>query len=503
LTSSGELRLILIEKSASVPASAENDPLIGTLLEDRYRILSVVGRGGMGVVYSAKQEYMDRIVAVKMLQPQLVKDSTTVKRFEQEAKSASRLMHPNIITLHDYGFVGEIPYLVMDFVQGASLSELLKSGGQLGVLKSINIFVQVCDALEHAHRNGIVHRDLKPGNIMLLQTAQQKDFVKVVDFGVAKILEVEEEGQRLTSTGEIFGSPVYMSPEQCEGRQLDGRADLYSMGVVMFETLTGKLPLAGKNVIETITKHLNERPPAFNRVRPDLYFPDRLEACVMKALEKDPNLRQQSMLELKNELLAASPRSRASSMSMTSLTSVQAATSQDHRVLAVQDEPRSMKVPIIIGVLLAFVVVAATAFTFVSTVLRNGVHPMVKQPIDATADDPIRHSQSTPELDKPTDATADINEKPNIKPPPVSAHGKPHVSQNQSKPQPIRRPPPKPRQTTSTNDNPPPAQRQTGRVRPSSNAFDAFHNFKDQDGGGGSKVWEPRAAGSVNYENGP
>lgn len=499
----------MIEKSASVPASTENDPLIGTLLEDRYRILSVVGRGGMGVVYRAKQEYMDRIVAVKMLQPQLVKDAITVKRFEQEAKSASRLMHPNIITLHDYGFVGEIPYLVMDFVQGTSLSELIKSGGQLGVMKSINIFAQVCDALEHAHRNGIVHRDLKPGNIMLLQTDQQEDFVKVVDFGVAKILEVEEDGQRLTSTGEIFGSPVYMSPEQCEGRELDGRADLYSMGVVMFETLTGKLPLAGKNVIETITKHLNERPPSFNQVRPDLYFPDRLEAAVMRALEKDPNARQQSMLELKTELLAASPRRRASSMSMTSLTAVQAATSQDNQIL-VQEEPKaSLKVPIIIGVLLAFVVVAAAAFTFVSTLLRSGIHPL--SPTNAHSR-PIPNSSSTPELDKPSDATNNVEATEIVPPPPQHQVEKPHVSEQEVKPQPIRSPkkqnnnkPKIVRVTQSYQDDPPVQQHHhhaSAGVRPTRNAADAIRNFNSQDGGGGSPVWQPRPAGSVNYESG-
>lgn len=491
----------MIEKSASVPASKEDDPLIGTLLEDRYRIIDVIGRGGMGVVYRAKQEYMDRIVAVKMLQPQLVKDSTTVKRFEQEAKAASKLMHPNIITLHDYGFVGEVPYLVMDFVQGTSLSELLKSGGQLGVLRSINIFAQVCDALEHAHRNGIVHRDLKPGNIMLIQTEQNEDFVKVVDFGVAKILEIgEEDKQRLTSTGEIFGSPVYMSPEQCEGRDLDGRADLYSMGIVMFETLTGKLPLAGKNVIETITKHLNERPPSFNQVRPDLYFPDRLEAAVMRALEKNPDDRHQSMLELKNELLAASPRRRASSMSMTSLTAVQAATSQDNQVVAVADEKRSnKKVGIIIGVLLAFVVVAAAAFTFVSSLLKSGIHP-VKDVQDSQPED----IHSGPIIDRPNDvAPPPVVKK--VDPAPKHVEVKP-VVHHQTNNKPPKSPNkqgggPRPPQPPPQQYNPPPVYHPP-RVRTGGNSSDIIDNFNNQGGGGGSAVWTPRPAGSVDYTQG-
>lgn len=493
----------MIEKSASSPASTE-DPLIGTLLEDRYRILSVVGRGGMGVVYRAKQEYMDRIVAVKMLQPQLVKDSITVKRFEQEAKSASRLMHPNIITLHDYGFVGEVPYLVMDFVQGTSLSELIKSGGSLGVMRSINIFAQVCDALEHAHRNGIVHRDLKPGNIMLLNTDQQDDFVKVVDFGVAKILELgDEDSQRLTSTGEIFGSPVYMSPEQCEGRHLDGRADLYSMGVVMFETLTGKLPLAGKNVIETITKHLNEIPPSFNQVRPDLYFPDRLEGAVMRALEKHPDDRQQSMLELKNELLAASPRRRASSMSMTSLTAV-STTSQDNAVIALQEQPRrSYKVPIIIGVLMAFVVVAAVAFTLVSSLLR-GIHPM-NASHDTNGGGGQHQAQTAPDVDSPTDTPTPpripvVHEAPPV-PPPQQNQTAPQKPPHQQAVIAHPRPKPKPVRVQQTYQQ----QQQTYQQPPRHSGGSASSIIRDGfgggGGGGGSPVWQPRPAGSVNYEN--
>ncbi|MBI4533628.1 MAG: serine/threonine protein kinase, partial [Candidatus Melainabacteria bacterium] len=273
------------------------DQLIGTKLADRYLILSVIGHGGMGVVYKAKHELMDRVVAIKMLQSQLISDSLSVKRFQQEARAASKLKHPNVITLFDFGVspTGQ-PYLVMDYLKGISLSEVIKRDGHVGVDRCLKIFMQACSALEHAHEQGVIHRDLKPGNIMLVEEGDEKDFVKVVDFGVAKLLwGSDEEGQRLTQTGEVCGSPVYMSPEQCQGLRLDARSDIYSMGVVLYETLTGKLPLLGKTMVDTMSRHISEMPPPFSEVRPDLYIPERLESVVFKSLQKDPSDRHQTM----------------------------------------------------------------------------------------------------------------------------------------------------------------------------------------------------------------
>lgn len=288
------------------------DPYVGRRIADKYQVLSVLGTGGMGVVYLARHETMQTNVAIKMLRAQFAGDQTSVKRFTQEARAAGRLHHQNVITTYDHGFTPQgQPYIVMDCLQGKSLADEIKRLKGLPVDRVLHIFMQACDALDHAHKQGVIHRDLKPGNIMLINYEDDPDFVKVVDFGVAKIMPMNDQGvesQTLTQAGEVCGSPVYMSPEQCVGQPLDRRADIYSMGIVLFEALTGRLPLIGKNMVETMHKHLNEAPPTFQQVRPDLYIPERVEAVVRKALSKRPEDRQQTMAALRQELNFCVPR---------------------------------------------------------------------------------------------------------------------------------------------------------------------------------------------------
>lgn len=288
------------------------DPYVGRRIADKYQVLSVLGTGGMGVVYLARHETMQTNVAIKMLRAQFAGDQTSVKRFTQEARAAGRLHHQNVITTYDHGFTPQgQPYIVMDCLQGTSLADEIKRLKGLPVDRVLHIFMQACDALDHAHKQGVIHRDLKPGNIMLINYEDDPDFVKVVDFGVAKIMPMNDQGiesQTLTQAGEVCGSPVYMSPEQCVGQPLDRRADIYSMGIVLFEALTGRLPLIGKNMVETMHKHLNEAPPTFQQVRPDLYIPERVEAVVRKALSKRPEDRQQTMAALRQELNFCVPR---------------------------------------------------------------------------------------------------------------------------------------------------------------------------------------------------
>lgn len=283
------------------------DSLIGTTLAGRYKILSKVGRGGMSIVYKGQHLLMDRIVAIKMLHADLISDPTTISRFQQEARAVSALTHPNVILVFDFGLSSQgLPYLVMDYLQGESLSDIIKQQKHLPVKRCIEIFTQACDALTHAHHKGIIHRDIKPANIMLTVDEEGHEIVKVVDFGIAKMLPRDgEEAIKLTQTGEIFGTPLYMSPEQIMGRPLDVRSDIYSLGCVLYESLTGRPPCLGNNAVDTMNKHLAQEPPHFADVLVDEDIPEAIEAVVWKALAKDPNNRYQTMSDLKQDLQIA------------------------------------------------------------------------------------------------------------------------------------------------------------------------------------------------------
>jgi serine/threonine-protein kinase len=282
---------------------AVQDPLVGTILADRYKVLSVLGRGGMSIVYKARHTLMDRIVAIKLLHVSLVSDPASLTRFQREAKAVSALNHPNVIFVYDFGVAENgLPFLVMDYLEGQSLGDVLKDQGRILINRGASIFVQSCEALQHAHAKGVVHRDLKPSNIMLVNNDGNADYVKIVDFGIAKLLNPGEESQKLTQTGEVVGSPLYMSPEQLMGRALDARSDIYSMGCVMYETLAGKPPFIGDNIIDTMRKHLDEMPMPLRQVRSDINIPDELEAVIFKALAKIPEQRQDTMADLTREL---------------------------------------------------------------------------------------------------------------------------------------------------------------------------------------------------------
>ncbi len=281
--------------------------MVGTTLAGCYEIMSVIGHGGMGVVYKARHQLMDRIVAIKMMKSQLISDTISVKRFQQEVKAYAKINHPHVITVFDFGVSPDgLPYIVMDYLEGHPLSDVIKKDGSVGVERAIRVLTQACEALAHAHKQGIVHRDLKPGNIVLIEYDGDPDFVKVVDFGVAKLMNAQE--QRLTQTGEVCGSPVYMSPEQCLGQEMDLRSDIYSMGIVIYETVTGKLPLIGRTMVDTMAKQVSEMPPPFAKIRPDIYIPERLQSVVFKAMSKEPAQRHQTMDELREDLEKAIPK---------------------------------------------------------------------------------------------------------------------------------------------------------------------------------------------------
>ncbi len=289
-----------VERPSERPAS--RDPLVGTTLDGRFQIEEVLGSGGMSVVYKATQLRVNRHVAIKTIRMQLDSKPVYKERFQREISSLCALNHPNVVTVYDC-VIGsdDQPYIVMDYLRGRSLEALIKSDGPLGLERFASISIQVCAALDHAHKKGIIHRDLKPGNVVLLD--DETDIVKVVDFGLAKL---SEDNRKLTHSGELWGSPPYMSPEQCMGESGDERSDIYSLGCVMYEMATGLDPFADANtVFELINRHVHASPPPFFQVNPSAVIPIKLEAVIFKALEKSPADRFQSAHELQNAIIEA------------------------------------------------------------------------------------------------------------------------------------------------------------------------------------------------------
>ncbi|CAN5353707.1 hypothetical protein BH10CYA1_BH10CYA1_17490 [soil metagenome] len=298
-----------------IPITAATCPQDGTphdaqaqlndLFSSNYEFLGTIGTGGMSVIYKARQLMLDKTVAIKMLHSHLLNENS-IMRFQREAKAASSLKHPNVIAVHDFGISKQgQPYMVMDFIDGKTLAELIRERGAFPLPEAMDIFLAVCAALEHAHQNNLLHRDLKPSNIMLRPCNDGYE-VFLVDFGIAKIIDTESGGiaQQLTQTGEVMGSPLYMSPEQCMGKKLDQRSDIYSLGCILYEAVVGVPPHRGETMLETIFKHLNETAVPLHDVRSDITFPDAFEELVMQLLATHPDDRIQTISEVKQTLLA-------------------------------------------------------------------------------------------------------------------------------------------------------------------------------------------------------
>ena len=275
--------------------------LRGQVVSGKYAIEEKLGEGGMGSVYQAYDAMMKRVVAIKLLTQDREISNESWKRFQQEAHATSSLDHSNIVRIYDFNFCETYgPYLVMDLIDGEPLSSMIARKGALDPQFVADIIIQVADALEHAHEKGIIHRDLKPSNILVSAEVGKQPVAKVVDFGIAKLQGENLDDLKLTKTGEVFGSPLYMSPEQCLATGLDRRTDIYSLGCVMYEALCGEPPFKGKNFGETVIKHTKETPKAFPA---ELQIPNPLKRIVFCALEKSPADRYQSMAALRKELL--------------------------------------------------------------------------------------------------------------------------------------------------------------------------------------------------------
>ncbi len=286
------------------------DPLVGTTIGDRWEVQEFLGEGSLSSVYKAKDLLRQNFVALKRIHPHLLSNVKNLKRFEQRLKQLATLSHPQIANFRDVYLTNDAQvFLIIDFLNFESLEDILSKTGHIGIERAIDIFRQCCMAIEHADGIGVVHRDIKPSNIIIMDTQTFTDEVKLVDFGIAKALAEEGDsdrsGQYMTRTREsVFGSPLYLSPEQCGGKKLDSRSDLYSLGCVMYETVTGKPPFVGKNVLETAYKHMNEAPKPIttDQTSSDLALVGRMEAIIFKCLAKDPEQRYQSASELRNDL---------------------------------------------------------------------------------------------------------------------------------------------------------------------------------------------------------
>ena len=243
-----------------LPAAAPvgGDPLLGRVVDGRYRIEEQVGEGGMGVVYLATHTVLNKKLALKVLRGDMAKDQDTVQRFMQEAQAATSIGHENIIDISDFGRLPDgAAYFVMEYCEGQELTRLIARGGSVPVQEALHIIVQIASALGAAHKRGIVHRDLKPDNVFLVQRGDRSSFVKVLDFGIAK---VGGAGSKLTKTGMVFGTPHYMSPEQAAGQAIDARTDIYALGVIMYEMFTGRVPFDAETFMGILSKHMFEAP---------------------------------------------------------------------------------------------------------------------------------------------------------------------------------------------------------------------------------------------------
>jgi serine/threonine protein kinase len=288
--------------------SPRPDPLLGRVLDSKYELIELLGEGGMGAVYRARRLHIGDEAAVKVLLNKYVADEEALERFRREARAAAVIRHPNVVTIYDYGEARDRfahAYIVMELVPGVSLRTLLQREGRFLPDRAITLMRDVCAGVGAAHRHNVIHRDIKPDNVLISPAEEdwRREVVKVVDFGIAKLRD-RSINQTLTLSGAVFGTPYYLSPEQCRGETVDSRADVYSLGVMLYEMLTGRRLFDATNLADLISKHLTEEPPPFP---PGLGIPPILENAVRRALAKDPNRRQPDAQTFARELLSPPP----------------------------------------------------------------------------------------------------------------------------------------------------------------------------------------------------
>jgi serine/threonine-protein kinase len=292
------------------------DPLIGRLVNDRFKITALIARGGMGKVYRAEQAPLGRVCAIKVLNPNYAgeHDPEFHKRFFLEASIASKLTHPNTVTIFDYGRTDDdIYYMAMEYLEGHTLHRAIREAGSFPEERGAHIARQICRALREAHSLGVIHRDLKPANIFLVEHGDETDFVKVLDFGLVKDVSEGKPAEELTQTGLFMGSPKYMAPEQIRGDKVDARTDIYSLGIIMYEMCTGKVPFDRPNSVNILMAHVNEEAPPLRVMNPNINPSPQFEEVILRCMAKDPEVRFRSM----DEVLAALKRVGGAAMTAT------------------------------------------------------------------------------------------------------------------------------------------------------------------------------------------
>lgn len=366
---------------------SQTDPRVGVVLEGRYQVTSRLAEGSMGVVYRGERVRLGRPVAIKFLRASFAADSQFVQRFEREARAMSRLGHPHCVSVIDFGVAASSPYVVMEYVTGTTLAELLERG-RLPLARAVAIMRQVLAGLAHAHGQGIIHRDLKAANVMLTEATGTGDHARLLDFGLAKLLD--HLPSDVSSSHVVVGTPSYMSPEQSLGEVVDPRSDVYSAGVLLFELLTGEKPFRAEETYELLRKHRDSKPPSLAQLCSGVEFPAELERIVARALEKDPDDRFQSAIEMADALepIARPPgRGRGDRLAALAYAPTES--------FAAARAPRSLRGFLV--VLLLLLVAAGVAYARFSDVLER------------------------PERATPTRPAAPASPAPDLAPPPVPA----------------------------------------------------------------------------------
>ncbi len=325
-----------------------------SVLGGRYRVEARIGSGGMAEVYRGVDTVLDRTVAIKILLPQFARDSNFVERFRREAQAAARLNHPNIVGIYDSGSDGETQFIVMEFIEGRTLADFLSAGGHFSPVNTAEVTEKICEALAYAHVGGVIHRDIKPANIMVTR----KGVVKVMDFGIARIVAGPETAPQ---TSAVLGTAAYISPEQAQGQPVDGRSDIYSLGAVLYETLTGRPPFTGDSSVAIAYKQVNENPIPPSRVNADV--PPALDAVVMRSLAKNPANRYQTADEFRADLERARQGQQvlATPLLPVGAEATQVINRPQTAVLPPQDPPPGSGKRVWLGVLIGILAVAVLA----------------------------------------------------------------------------------------------------------------------------------------------